>query len=158
MNLFPATDQDGHLHTAVGDVLRAQTRGLLPGLYTYAGPGQSGGKGISCQGKPDLVRQAAIALRLWQQEPEDVAAAIQAAAKAWKKWSISPPEDRAAVLLKAADLLAKLGYTHVYSITDGYEGDKAKQGEHAGQRVVNGWRNAGLPWTYTISEAMAWSE
>ena len=51
---------------------------------------------------------------------------------------------------KAADLLAKLGYTHVYSITDGYEGDKAKQGEHAGQRVVNGWRNAGLPWTYKL--------
>lgn len=37
---------------------------------------------------------------------EDVTAAIDAAAKAWKEWSIASPEDRAAVLLKAADLLA----------------------------------------------------
>jgi len=51
---------------------------------------------------------------------------------------------------KAADLLAQLGYTKVYSVTDGYEGDKAKAGDHAGQRVVNGWRNAGLPWTYKL--------
>ena len=51
---------------------------------------------------------------------------------------------------KAADLLAKLGYSHVYTVVDGYEGDKAKDGEHAGQRVVNGWRNAGLPWTYKL--------
>ncbi|MDX5333352.1 MAG: sulfurtransferase [Gammaproteobacteria bacterium] len=51
---------------------------------------------------------------------------------------------------KAADLLAKLGYTRVYSVLEGYEGDKAKEGPHAGQRVVNGWRNQGLPWTYKL--------
>jgi len=54
---------------------------------------------------------------------------------------------------KAADLLAKLGYTNVYSITEGYEGDKAKKGEHKGQRVINGWKNAKLPWSYKLVKA-----
>ena len=51
---------------------------------------------------------------------------------------------------RAADLLAKAGYTRVYSITEGFEGDAAKDGPKAGQRVVNGWKNAGLPWTYAL--------
>lgn len=48
---------------------------------------------------------------------------------------------------QGADPPANLGYTRVYSVLEGYEGDKAKEGPHAGQRVVNGWRNQGLPWT-----------
>ncbi len=51
---------------------------------------------------------------------------------------------------RAADLLADLGYTQVYSVVDGYEGDKAKSGTEAGHRVVNGWQNAGLEWSYKI--------
>ena len=54
---------------------------------------------------------------------------------------------------KAADLLAKLGYTNVYSVTEGYEGDKAKKGANKGQRVVNGWKNSDLPWSYSLVEA-----
>jgi rhodanese-related sulfurtransferase len=53
----------------------------------------------------------------------------------------------------AVTLLAKYGYTQVYSVVDGYEGDKAKTGPQAGQRVVNGWRNAGLPWSYKLDKA-----
>jgi len=53
---------------------------------------------------------------------------------------------------KAADLLAKLGYTKVYSIAEGYEGDKAKEGAQKGQRVVNGWKNTGQPWTYKLEK------
>ncbi|MBD3680185.1 MAG: sulfurtransferase [Rhodobacteraceae bacterium] len=49
---------------------------------------------------------------------------------------------------RAADLLADMGYTKVYSLVDGYEGDKATEGPGKGQRVVNGWRNAGLAWSY----------
>ena len=51
---------------------------------------------------------------------------------------------------KAADELATLGFTRVYSITDGYEGDKVRGGRLAGQRVINGWKNAGLPWSYKL--------
>ena len=53
---------------------------------------------------------------------------------------------------RAADLLANAGYTQVYSITDGFEGDAAKDGPQAGQRIVNGWKNAGLPWTYKLEK------
>ena len=53
---------------------------------------------------------------------------------------------------KAVDLLAKVGYTKVYSVVDGYEGDMAKDGPNAGQRVVNGWRNGKLPWSYKLSK------
>lgn len=53
---------------------------------------------------------------------------------------------------KAADLLAKSGYKNVYSVVDGYEGDIAKEGDHKGQRAVNGWRNANLPWTYSLTK------
>jgi len=52
---------------------------------------------------------------------------------------------------KAADVLFQMGYTNVYSVIDGFEGDKAREGEMAGLRVVNGWKNAGLPWGYKIS-------
>jgi len=54
---------------------------------------------------------------------------------------------------RAAGLLAELGYTRVYSIVDGYEGDPARSGPDEGQRVVNGWKNEGLPWSYTLDRA-----
>ncbi len=53
---------------------------------------------------------------------------------------------------KAVNLLAELGYTKVYTVVDGYEGDVAKDGPDAGKRVVNGWKNAGLPWTYRLDK------
>ena len=49
---------------------------------------------------------------------------------------------------RASDLLADSGYTQVFSLVDGYEGDKLKAGPGEGQRLVNGWRNAGLEWSY----------
>lgn len=59
---------------------------------------------------------------------------------------------------KAVDLLAKVGYTKVYSVVDGYEGDMAKDGPNAGQRVVNGWRNSKLPWTYKLAKQKMYLE
>lgn len=49
---------------------------------------------------------------------------------------------------KAANLLAKAGYTKVYTLVEGFEGGKGKKGAGKGKRVVNGWKNAGLPWSY----------
>ncbi|MFZ5467034.1 MAG: rhodanese-like domain-containing protein [Pseudomonadota bacterium] len=54
--------------------------------------------------------------------------------------------DRSAV---AANLLAKAGYTNVYSVIEGFEGDMSKDG----RRSVNGWKNANLPWTYNMDKA-----
>ncbi|MCP4430485.1 MAG: sulfurtransferase [Gammaproteobacteria bacterium] len=54
---------------------------------------------------------------------------------------------------KAANLLATAGYTRVYTIVDGYEGDTVKKGKDKGHRVVNGWKNANLPWSYKLDKA-----
>ncbi|HES76581.1 MAG TPA: sulfurtransferase [bacterium] len=53
---------------------------------------------------------------------------------------------------KGASLLAKAGYTKVYSVVDGFEGDKAKDGAAKGKRTVNGWKNANLPWDYKMDK------
>lgn len=59
---------------------------------------------------------------------------------------------------KAADLLAKSGFTNVYSVIDGYEGDIAKDGPKKGQRAVNGWRNNDLPWSYELAKEKMYLE
>jgi len=48
----------------------------------------------------------------------------------------------------AADLLSKAGFTNVYSVVDGFEGDKAKNGK----RILNGWKNSDLPWSYKLDK------
>lgn len=59
---------------------------------------------------------------------------------------------------KAANLLNQLGYTKAYTVVDGYEGDKVKEGAHKGQRLVNGWKNANLPWGYKPAEEKIYIE
>jgi len=59
---------------------------------------------------------------------------------------------------KAQDRLRDAGYTKVYSVPEGFEGDLAKDGDKAGQRAVNGWKNAGLPWTYKLDKAKMYFE
>jgi hypothetical protein len=51
------------------------------------------------------------------------------------------------------NLLAGAGFTHVYNITDGMEGDLVKDPESLfhGQRLKNGWKNSGCPWTYQLT-------
>ena len=52
----------------------------------------------------------------------------------------------------AVNMLAEAGFTNVYNITDGMEGDVIKDPESVfkGQRLKNGWKNSGVPWTYKI--------
>lgn len=52
----------------------------------------------------------------------------------------------------AVNALAAAGYTNVWNLTEGFEGDK----DSSGGRVLNGWRNAGLPWTWRITREQAW--
>jgi len=56
-----------------------------------------------------------------------------------------------------ADLLANEGYTQVYSMVDGFEGGTLKEGPSKGVRARDGWRNAGLPWSYDLDPAKAWT-
>ena len=47
---------------------------------------------------------------------------------------------------RAADLLADSGYKRVYTVVYGFEGELSDKG----RRNVNGWKNAGLPWSYEL--------
>jgi rhodanese-related sulfurtransferase len=53
---------------------------------------------------------------------------------------------------RAVNFLADQGYSKVYSVIDGFEGDAIAEGPQAGQRVLNGWKNTGLPWTYKLEK------
>lgn len=50
---------------------------------------------------------------------------------------------------KAVDALAKAGFTNAWTVLDGFEGDMSKDG----RRDVNGWKVAGLPWSYKLDRA-----
>ncbi len=52
----------------------------------------------------------------------------------------------------AADIFFDKGYANVYTMVDGFEGGKAKDGTHNGARIVNGWKNAGLPWGWKLEK------
>jgi hypothetical protein len=53
----------------------------------------------------------------------------------------------------AVNMLAAAGYTNVYNIVDGMEGDLVDDPASVfhGQRMKNGWKNSGVPWTYDIT-------
>jgi rhodanese-related sulfurtransferase len=52
----------------------------------------------------------------------------------------------------AVKLLEGKGYEKVYVVTDGFEGGKLKEGDKKGWRLKNGWKNAGLPWSYKLNK------
>lgn len=60
---------------------------------------------------------------------------------------------RAAPIVNA---LAKKGYTNVWTLVDGYEGEKAKVGQFKGERVVDGWLHSGLDWSWEVPEEKLW--
>jgi rhodanese-related sulfurtransferase len=55
----------------------------------------------------------------------------------------------------AVNALAQAGFTRVYNIIDGVEGDAVTDPESVfrGQRMRNGWKNAGAPWTCAADPA-----
>ncbi len=69
------------------------------------------------------------------------------------------PEDKLMIMCRsgqrsatAAELLIKAGFKNVYTVTDGFEGDKLKDpaNPNNGKRTVNGWKNSTAPWTYNL--------
>lgn len=51
----------------------------------------------------------------------------------------------------AVNVLAKAGFKNLYSVIDGFEGGSSKaKGINYGKRVVNGWKNSRIPWTYRL--------
>lgn len=73
---------------------------------------------------------------------------------------VAKPDDTLMVMCRsggrsamAVNLLAKAGFKNVYNITDGMEGDSIEDpaSVFVGQRLVNGWKNSGNPWTYELT-------
>jgi rhodanese-related sulfurtransferase len=60
----------------------------------------------------------------------------------------------------AVNMLAKAGFKNVYSIIDGVEGDTVTDPDSVfvGQRMKNGWKNAGLPWTCKVDPELMYLE
>ena len=70
---------------------------------------------------------------------------------------IATPDDTLLVMCRsggrgamAVNLLAEAGFKDVYNIIDGMEGDVVQDPDSIfeGQRLKNGWKNSGCPWTY----------
>ncbi len=57
----------------------------------------------------------------------------------------------------AINMLAKAGFTTIYNIIDGFEGDTVDDPEsvYHGKRMKNGWKNC-APWTYDLDPALVW--
>jgi len=55
--------------------------------------------------------------------------------------------------------LTKAGFTKVYNIIDGFEGDKVKDEEsyYNGKRMKNGWKNSCAPWTYHLDPKLIYA-
>lgn len=48
----------------------------------------------------------------------------------------------------------------IYNMMGGFEGDKVKdkKSEYYGKRMLGGWKNEGLPWTYDLDPKLAYPE
>jgi len=73
---------------------------------------------------------------------------------------VAKPDDTILVMCRsggrsaiAVNMLAKDGFKHVYNIIDGMEGDMVDDpgSVFVGQRLKNGWKNSGCPWTYKLT-------
>jgi rhodanese-related sulfurtransferase len=55
--------------------------------------------------------------------------------------------------------LAKVGFTNVYNIVDGFEGDVVTDEDSysKGKRAKNGWKNSPAPWTYQLDPELIFS-
>jgi rhodanese-related sulfurtransferase len=54
--------------------------------------------------------------------------------------------------LRAAQMAREAGYLKVSNIKEGFEGDP----DARGYRTVNGWKNAGLPYTYQVKKELGY--
>lgn len=58
----------------------------------------------------------------------------------------------------SAKALEGKGYKQVYVVTDGFEGDTVKEGPKKNWRLVNGWKNSDLPWSYKLNQQKMFME
>jgi rhodanese-related sulfurtransferase len=73
---------------------------------------------------------------------------------------IAEPDDVVMIMCRsggrsaiAVNMLADAGFSQAYQIVDGMEGDIVDDPAslYKGQRMKNGWKNSGCPWTYKLN-------
>ena len=59
----------------------------------------------------------------------------------------------------AVNKLAKAGFTDLYNIVDGFEGEKIADADMRGKgkRVKTGWKNSSAPWTYDLDPKLVYA-
>jgi rhodanese-related sulfurtransferase len=60
----------------------------------------------------------------------------------------------------AVNVLAQAGFTNVYNIINGFEGDRVDDpgSVYHGKHMRNGWKNLGLPWGYDFDPDLMWEK
>ena len=58
----------------------------------------------------------------------------------------------------AVNFLAQAGFTAVYNVVNGFEGDRVDDPGSVfhGKHMRNGWKNEGLPWCYDFHPDLMW--
>ncbi len=120
-------------------------------------------------GHPDMAWTIPVAVQLYVWDAEKKKLPMQPLPDFVERVArVAKPGDTLMVMCRsggrsaiAVNMLAKAGYTRVYNVVDGMEGDVVTDPESAfvGQRFRNGWKNSGCPWTYRLTpEHMALPE
>jgi rhodanese-related sulfurtransferase len=100
---------------------------------------------------PDAVHVAWAEHPAWRPNPMQFVAQVKAALV---KLGGEAPEQRPILALcrsgirsaAAAQALATAGFTELYNVAEGFEGDRDEAGH---RNTINGWRQRGLPWIQT---------
>ena len=112
-------------------------------------------------GHPTMAWKIPVAVQVYEWDPEkkhypmkplpDFASRVR---------EVASPDDTLLLMCRsggrsaiAVNFLAQAGFKHVYNIVDGMEGDAVEDPESVflGQRLKNGWKNSGCPWTYKLT-------
>lgn len=114
-------------------------------------------------GHPEMAMNIPFVMHTYEWEPERGRVAIEGNPRfipEVTRWAY--PGDTILVMCRsggraalAVDVLADAGYGNVYNILEGMEGERVNDPRSVfhRKRMVNGWKNAGLPWTYDLEPA-----
>lgn len=112
-------------------------------------------------GHPTMAWKIPVAIQIYEWDNEKKRFPMKPLADFVARVSeVAKPEDTIMVMCRsggrsaiAANMLAQAGFKNVYNIVDGMEGDTVEESASVffGQRMMNGWKNSGCPWTYKLT-------
>jgi len=112
-------------------------------------------------GHPTMAWKIPVAAQLYEWDAEKKQFPMKPLADFVSRVSeVAKPDDTLMVMCRsggrgaiAVNLLAQAGFKQVYNIIDGMEGDVVDDpaSVFVGQRLKNGWKNSGCPWTYKLT-------